>query len=197
MDFTALILALAAVCTRPSDQLHDRMPAGRLMSLPVLAPLVLLGCCFGAQQGMVVGFVSTQSWYQSGQNPVSFVKLIVQLSVCVCVCVLLERLSTVCKDGTLNSTSQLQHAQCMFCSVHDESDDGLLSKECTLPLWCLPSNWVVDGLLDSHSSPGDIHDSILQKQMNLPQLWHADTGSGHFEFHRPLPAAASSVCLLQ
>ncbi|KAL0035584.1 hypothetical protein WJX79_000466 [Trebouxia sp. C0005] len=69
MDFTALVLALAAVCTRPSDQLHDRMPAGRLMSLPVLAPLVLLGCCFGAQQGMAAAFVSLQSWYRSGQDP--------------------------------------------------------------------------------------------------------------------------------
>jgi hypothetical protein len=73
MDFTALVLALAAVCTRPSDQLHDRMPAGRLISLPVLAPLVLLGCCYGAQQGMAMVFVSVQSWYQSGQDPVSTV----------------------------------------------------------------------------------------------------------------------------
>ncbi|KAL0020340.1 hypothetical protein WJX77_012513 [Trebouxia sp. C0004] len=69
LDFTALVLALAAVCTLPSGQLHDRMPAGRLMSLPVLAPLVLLGCCYGAQQGMAVAFVSMQSWYQSGHDP--------------------------------------------------------------------------------------------------------------------------------
>ncbi|KAL0050516.1 hypothetical protein WJX82_001360 [Trebouxia sp. C0006] len=68
MDFTALVLALAAVCTRPSDQLHDKMPAGCLMSLPVLAPLVLLGCCYGAQQGLAVGFVTLQSWYKSGQD---------------------------------------------------------------------------------------------------------------------------------
>ena len=111
MDFTALVLALAAVCTRPSDQLHDRMPAGRLMSLPVLAPLVLLGCCFGAQQGMAAAFVSLQSWYRSGQDPVSFVKLVVH----PCVCVLLEKLSPMCRDGTLHRTYQLQHAQCMFC----------------------------------------------------------------------------------
>ena len=76
MDFTALALALAAVCTRPSDQLHDRMPAGRLMSLPVLAPLVLLGCCYGAQQGMALVFVSKQSWYKIGRDHVSTIYLV-------------------------------------------------------------------------------------------------------------------------
>ena len=91
MDFTALVLALAAVCTRPSDQLHDKMPAGCLMSLPVLAPLVLLGCCYGAQQGLAVGFVTLQSWYKSGQDHVSIVNPIVHPSLCVCVCVCFAR----------------------------------------------------------------------------------------------------------
>lgn len=56
------------------------------MSLPVLAPLVLLGCCYGAQQGLAVGFVTLQSWYKSGQDHVSIVNPIVHPSLCVCVC---------------------------------------------------------------------------------------------------------------
>jgi len=71
MDFTALCLALAAVCTRPSRQLHAHMPAGRLMSLPVLAPLILLGCCFTVQQLMGLLFVTLQAWYKAGSDQVS------------------------------------------------------------------------------------------------------------------------------
>ena len=72
IDLTAMALALAAVCTRPSRQLHDRAPAGRLISLPVLAPLVLLVFCFAAQQAAaIMAFLFKQAWYTNGTDHVS------------------------------------------------------------------------------------------------------------------------------
>ena len=41
------------------------------MSLPVLAPLVLLGCCYAAQQGFALVALYAQSWYQDSQDRVS------------------------------------------------------------------------------------------------------------------------------
>ncbi|KAL3134240.1 hypothetical protein ABBQ38_006671 [Trebouxia sp. C0009 RCD-2024] len=67
MDFTALCLSLAALCTRPAKQLHAREPASKLMSIAVLAPLLLLVVCYSAQQAMAWHFTRLQSWYKAGR----------------------------------------------------------------------------------------------------------------------------------
>ena len=64
MDNTALCLSLAALCTRPARQLTARGPSRKLMSLPVLAPLLLFMVCYSLQQAMAWHFNRTQAFYQ-------------------------------------------------------------------------------------------------------------------------------------